>query len=348
MVVRRRKSRKKKKSSGMARFLLLMLLGLGLAAGAAAWLILMPFGPGRETFVELAPGSSTARIGRQLEEAGVVRSRYAFDLMRWVKRGTLRAGEYRFDHPAPVGEVYARIARGDVHTRTVVIPEGESVFDIATRLEQAGFGTRQDFLDAAREQVGLVADLDPNAKSLEGYLFPDTYHFARKATPGQICAAMVRRFRAVAAQLGLKEDVHAVVTMASLVERETAVDGERPLVASVFVNRLAKKMPLMTDPSVIYGLEIDDRWRGTLYASDLKFDTPYNTYLHPGLPPSPIANPGAKSLRAAMEPAHTNYLYFVASGANPQGGSLFSSTLEEHNHNVAGYRHAVKRKAGTR
>jgi UPF0755 protein len=347
MVVRKRNSRKKKKGSGAAGVLLAMLLVVILLGGAAAWLVLAPFGPSHETFVELAPGSSTARMGRQLELAGIVRSQFAFDLLRWVKRGTLRAGEYRFDHPASAAEIYARIERGDVYTRTVVIPEGSSVFDIAARLELAGIGSRKDFLDAAREQVGLVTDLDPQATSLEGYLFPDTYHFARKATPGQICATMVRRFRAVAAQLELKKDVHAVVTMASLVERETAVDTERPLVASVFVNRLAKKMPLMTDPAVIYGLELDGRWRGTLYASDLKLDTPFNTYLHPGLPPSPIANPGAKALRAAMQPAQTDYLYFVAAGANPQGGSLFSSTLEEHNHNVAGYRHAVKR-AGSR
>jgi UPF0755 protein len=139
--------------------------------------------------------------------------------------------------------------------------------------------------------------------------------------------------------------VHTVVTLASLVERETALEAERPLVASVFQNRLAKKMPLMTDPSVIYGLELDGRWRGTIYESDLKFDTPYNTYLHPGLPPGPVANPGLKSLRAAMKPAQTDYLYFVAAGSNPQGRSLFSSTLEEHTHNVAGYRQAAK-KAG--
>jgi UPF0755 protein len=157
---------------------------------------------------------------------------------------------------------------------------------------------------------------------------------------------MVKRFRAVASQLGLKGNVHRVVTMASLVERETALDAERPLVASVFENRLAKKMPLMTDPSVIYGLELSGRWRGTIYLSDLKLDTPYNTYLHTGLPPGPVANPGLRSLRAAMEPAKSDYLYFVAAGANPQGGSLFSSTVEEHAHNVAGYRHAVK-KAGS-
>jgi UPF0755 protein len=311
-----------------------------------AWLVFTPFGPSSETFVEFAPGSSTMHMGQQLEAAGVVRSRYLFDLVRWVRRGTLKAGEYRFDHPAPVTEVYARIVRGDVFTRTVVFPEGSSLFDIAARLEQAGFGARQSFLDGAAKQVGLVADLDPGAKSLEGYLFPDTYHFPRKFGPPQICAAMVRRFRAIAGQIGLKGSVHRVVTMASLVERETAVDAERPLVAGVFENRLAKRMPLMTDPAVIYGLEVEGRWQGVIHRSDLKFDTPYNTYLHAGLPPGPVANPGVKSLRAAMEPARTNYLYFVAAGANPQGRSLFASTEEEHERNVAGYRKALKKAGG--
>jgi len=327
MARRRRTSRRKKRSgAGFFRAFILLLL---LAAGAVAWLVFMPYGPSQETFVELAPGSSALRIGQQLESAGVVRSQFAFDLVRWWKRGTLHPGEYRFDHPATVTEVYVRIVRGDIFAKTVTIPEGANLFEIAARLEQAG----------------LVADLDPAATSLEGYLFPDTYHFSRKATPEQICAAMVKRFRAAASQLGLKGNVHAVVTVASLVERETAVEAERPLVASVFQNRLAKKMPLMTDPAVIYGLELDGRWRGTIYQSDLKFDTPYNTYLHPGLPPGPVANPGLKSLRAAMNPARTDYLYFVAAGSNPQGRSLFSSTLEEHTRNVAGYRQAAK-KAG--
>jgi UPF0755 protein len=157
---------------------------------------------------------------------------------------------------------------------------------------------------------------------------------------------MVRRFRSVAGQLGLKEDVHAVVTMASLVERETAVDAERPLVAGVFANRLARNMPLMTDPAVIYGLELEGRWRGAIHLSDLSRDTAYNTYLHAGLPPGPVGNPGARSLRAAMEPAKTDYLYFVAAGANPQGRSLFSRTLDEQERNVAGYRQAVKKAGG--
>jgi UPF0755 protein len=332
-----KRRKRRKTSSGVARVFKAGFLLVLLAAGAAAWLILAPFGPQSETFVELTPGSSTATIGQQLEAAGIVRSRFAFDLLRLWKRGTLRAGEYRFDHPAPATEVMARIARGDVFTKTVVIPEGASIFEIAARLEQAGFGARQGFLDVAVKQVELVADLDPKAKSLEGYLFPDTYRFQRKASPAQIAAAMVRRFRAAAGQLGLKRNFHGVVTMASLVERETAVDQERPL---------AKGMALMTDPAVIYGLELEGRWRGTIYQSDLSHDTPYNTYLHAGLPPGPVANPGIRSLRAAMEPAKTDYLYFVAAGANPQGRSVFARTLDEQQHNVAGYRQAVKKAGG--
>ena len=150
----------------------------------------------------------------------------------------------------------------------------------------------------------------------------------------------------MAGQIGLKGNVHRVVTLASLVERETALDAERPLVAGVFENRLAKKIPLMTDPSVIYGLELDGHWRGVIHESDLTRDTPYNTYLHAGLPPGPVANPGLRSLRAAMEPAKTNYLYFVAAGADPQGGSRFASTAEEHARNVASYRNAMKKAGG--
>lgn len=344
-MVRRSQKSRQKRSSGAAGTLLVLFVVLLCVAGGAAWLVFTPFGPETETFVEVAPGTSAVRIARELEAAGIVRSRYAFDLVRNVKRGTLRAGEYKFDHPATVEEVYTRMVRGDVYTKTVVVPEGANLFDIAVRLEQAGFGAQQDFLKAARH-TGLVADLDPGAKTLEGYLFPDTYHFGRKATPDQIAAVMVRRFRQTAEELGLKENVHRVVTLASLVERETAVEGERPLVASVFENRLSKSMPLMTDPSVIYGLELQRLWRGTIYASDLKRDTPYNTYLHAGLPPGPVANPGLRSLRAAMEPAQTNYLYFVAAGDNPQGHSIFASTLEEHNRNVAEYRHAVKKAGG--
>jgi UPF0755 protein len=342
MVSRKGKSRRKKKSSGAAGFLLGILLVATLAAGAAAWLVFVPYGPQTEIFVDLAPGSSTPSIGRQLEAAGVVRSQFGFDLLRFVRRGRLRAGEYRFDHPASVTEVYDRIARGDVYTIALIVPEGASVFEIAARAQQAGFCTRQEFLEAAVEQVGLIDDLDPSAKSLEGYLFPDTYRFGRTIGADGIIAAMVRRFRTAAAQLGLDENVHQTVILASLIERETAVNAERPLVASVFENRLAKNMPLMADSTIIYGLQLENRWRGAIYQSDLAHDTAYNTYLHSGLPPGPIANPGIPSLRAAMHPARTDYLYFVAAGNNPQGRSLFSSTLDQHTHNVAGYRRVLK------
>ena len=347
MASRRGRGNRKKRGLGAAGFLLfLFAIALG-AAGAAWWAIFMPFGPSTETFVDIPPGSSSTGIARKLESAGIVRSQIAFDLWRWVQRGKLKAGEYRFDRPVPLTEVYARIERGDVYTVAVTVPEGASVFDIANRLEQAGISTRDEFLNEQPQLVDLIGDIDPKAKTLEGYLFPDTYRFPRRTNAVQVAAAMVHRFRTAAAEIGLKENVHNVVTLASLIERETALASERPLVASVFENRLAKNMPLMTDPSVIYGLEVRKQWRGSIYESDLKRDTPYNTYLHTGLPPGPIANPGLPSLRAAMNPPHTDYLYFVAAGANPQGKSLFATTLEEHTKNVSGYRRAMK-KAGER
>src|SRR6185437_2406891 len=346
MAAYRRKSRKQKRL-GAAGLLGVVFLFALVLAGAAAWLVLAPYGSSSETFVHVASGSSSARIGRELQQAGVVRSRFAYDVVRLLKRGTLKAGVYRFDHPASVPEVYDRIQRGDVYTIAVTVPEGANIFDIGARLQQAGIGTRQQFLLAAVEEVGLVKDLDPEAKSLEGYLFPDTYRFSPNATEAQVVQTMVRRFRAAAGKLGLSGNVHSIVTIASLVERETAIPSERPLVASVLENRLAKNMPLMSDPSVIYGLELDGRWRGAIHQSDLALDTAYNIYLHLGLPPGPVANPGYQSLSAAISPAKTDYLYFVAAGANPQGRSLFATTLEQHDRDVAGYRKAVKQ-AGER
>jgi UPF0755 protein len=284
-------------------------------------------------------------IGKQLELAGVIPSRYVFDALRVFKPGVLKAGTYRFAGPDTTANIYERIHRGDVYTIAVTIPEGATIFDIAARLQGAKLCSAAEFLTATKTETELIKDLDSQAASLEGYLFPDTYRFPPKTKPIEIAAVMVKRFRGVAEQLGLKQNMHSVVTKASLVERETARDTERPLVASVFENRLEKDMPLMTDPSVIYGLQLAGAWRGTIYASDLQRDTPYNTYMHAGLPPGPIANPGMKSLKAAMYPAQTDYLYFVAAGANPQGKSLFASTLEEHNRNVSEYRDSVK-KAG--
>jgi UPF0755 protein len=357
MTVRKRKIAKKRGGCFGLLFFLLV-IALAASAGAGYWLINTPYGPDPEgsdnaTFVEIHQGSTTGQIAHVLSDAGIVRSPLAFKLARWINtnpQAKLKAGEYRFDHPATPAEVFERIAHGDVYTVTVTIPEGSNVFDIAAILERNHFTTRAEFLSVVREQRHLISDLDPQASTVEGYLFPDTYKFARKDSADQIVALMVKRFRSVTAPLGFADSsasVHRVVTLASLIEKETAVDSDRPLVASVFENRLAKNMPLMTDPSIIYGLEVAGIWRGTIYASDLKRDTPYNTYIHAGLPPGPVANPGLHSLRAALNPAQSNYLYFVAAGANAQGGSHFSATLSEHNRAVDDYRRAMH-KAGSR
>ena len=258
-----------------------------------------------------------------------------------MKGQRLRAGEYRFDHPATIFEVYARLVKGDVYTRTLVIPEGFNLFDIAAAVEAAGLGSRSQFLASATTQTQLIASWSPRAPSLEGYLFPDTYRFSRHVTPEQMLATMVRRFRQVATQCGLLNgtyDVAKTVITASLVEKEVAAESERPLVAGVFANRIARSMPLQTDPSVVYAALLSGTWRGTIYRSDLDRPSPYNTYRQPGLPPGPISNPGLAALKAAMNPAKTDYLYFVA---DAQGHSRFASTLTRHLANVAAYRRAA-------
>lgn len=323
----------------MRRFLFLLLLA---AITVVAYCVVSPFGPSSEVFVEVPAGTAATRIASLLKQNGVIRSEVIFDAMHAIKGGTLKAGEYRFDHPAKVDEIYARLRRGDVYTLSVTIPEGSNLFDISQKLEDAGLGPKEQFLVAARANTNLIADLDSQATSLEGYLFPDTYHFSRHATPLQIQTAMVRRFRQAAETLGLNENTHKTVTLASLVERETPIPSERPVVASVFVNRLAKGMPLMTDPSVIYAALLDGRYRGTIYASDLQANSTYNTYKYAGLPPGPICSPGMESLKAAMHPAETNYLYFVAASADASGASKFSATLEEHAHDVAEYRKSIR------
>jgi len=319
--------------------LLLIILVAFIAAGVANYFIYMPFGPSTETFVEIAPHTGTEAIAAQLQQSGIIRNRYAFEVLRIARGGTLKAGEYRFDHPAPLTEVYRRIAQGDIYTRALTIPEGYNIFDIAQAVEAAGLGQRDTFLAAERQHTELIAEWTANAStppsSLEGYLFPDTYHFARHTPPVHILAAMVRRFRLATQQLGLEGDIPRTVTLASLVEKEVSQDNERPLVAGVFLNRLAKSMPLATDPTVIYAALLDNRWRGAIHVSDLQSPSLYNTYRHPGLPPGPICNPGMAAFRAVLSPAQTDYLYFVS---DAQGHSRFSATLKEHNQNVQAYR----------
>ena len=325
------------------KFLGTLLLLILIAIGITGYVVYSPYGPHTETFVDIAPGTPTAAIADQLQRSGIIRNRYAFDLLHLRRNRTLKAGEYRFDHAAPMTEVYARIVRGDVYTVTLKIPEGYNIFDIAQAVADAGLGSRDAFLAAERQHIELIGWLPSTGampQSLEGYLFPDTYSFTRHATPVQILTAMVHRFRRAAAELGLSGEMQQTVIMASLVEKEVNQSSERPLVAGVFMNRLSKGMPLATDPTIIYAALLDGRWSGAIHASDLQADSPYNTYKHTGLPPGPICNPGMASLRAAMAPTKTDYLYFVSDAA---GHSRFSTDLKEHSEQVQAYREAQKR-----
>ncbi len=330
----------------MRRFLIVVLVLVVLAVAFGARELILPAGPSAETFVEVVPGMGSKAIGALLAEQGIIRNRYAFDLWHVLRGGTLKAGEYRFEQPATLTVVYNRLVRGDVYTQTLTIPEGFNLFDIAQAVQDAQLGSKESFLAAANQDVALIADLDPGAKNLEGYLFPDTYRFQRHQPPSQLLAAMVRRFRQSSASIGLGGDYHRIVTLASLVEKETPVGEDRPLVASVLTNRLAQDMPLMTDPTVIYAALLEKQYRGAIYQSDLKRDSAYNTYRHAGLPPGPICSPGIASLQAAMHPADSKFLYFVAD-AGASGHSRFATTLEEHERNVSAYRRGLKDAQGS-
>lgn len=312
------------------------------AVAAVIWLaysLMTPSGPAEQKLVQLKPGSSAHQIAARLHKESIIRSEWAFLLWHYTHgRKPLKAGEYAFDHRARLGEVYDRIARGDIYFRTLVIPEGYNMFDIAAAVEAAGLGKRDDFLAVARTDTALVRDFDPQAPSLEGYLFPDTYHFTRTQSAHDMAAAMVHRFRQAAREAGLTQDFHNTVTMASIVEKETSAPDERAEVAGVFYNRLAKNMTLATDPAVIYAALLNHRYRGTIYESDLRYDSPYNTYRYAGLPPGPISNPGKAALDAALHPAKTDFLYFVSDN---QGHHRFSRTAGEHARNVAAYRRSV-------
>jgi UPF0755 protein len=321
---------------------LLVLLLVVVAAGA--FLLLMPFGPAGEQFSEVAPGTSTAGIARQLEREGIVRNAWAFEALKlWETerhgRQTLKAGEYRFDHPDSLWNVYWRLEHGDVFTVTLVIPEGYNIFDVAAAVQAAGFGKAETFLGAERQHTELVARWSPHATSVEGYLFPATYKFGRRATPLAILTAMTGRFAAQAQRMGLTGNVSRVVTMASLVEKEVHLANERPEVVGVFENRMAAGMPLQTDPAVIYASMLQGTWTGVIHQSELKANSPYNTYAHAGLPPGPICSPGVASLEAALHPAKTENLYFVA---DANGATRFARGLKDHVANVEAYRQAQR------
>ena len=338
-----RGNNREQRSGWAGRVVLVCILAL---VAAAVWLLYALFAPyqgfpGDGVFVEVPRGAPQRAIARLLEEKGVVRSRIAFEaLCRWRPRRALQAGEYFFDRPRTALEVFQIIAEGRVYMRSVTVPEGLTMLDIADLVEREELCHREDFLAAARDP-SLVHDLAPRVRNLEGFLFPATYEFPRRVTAQEIVGAMVKRFREVWSSFPeAGRNPHGlsaleVVTMASLVERETGVADERPVVAGVFYNRLRRGVALQCDPTVIYALRLANRYDGALDEKDLAFKSPYNTYRHRGLPPGPIANPGAASLRAVLHPPYVDYLYFVS---NTQGGHFFSKTLEEHNGNVARYR----------
>src|SRR5712692_11566548 len=297
-------------------------------------------------FVDVPHGVSSRYVGYLLKQNGVIRSKLAFEIYarRHPKRN-LQAGEYFFDHAMTGREVFWKIANGQVFQQPFTVREGETMFDIAHELEAGKFMPASDFVYAAGDP-SLIQDFAPGAQTLEGFLFPATYELPRHPAASELTAQMVHKFKEEWKQIGSPpaggstdegdhRAVNRIVTLASLVERETPKPEERPLVAGAFENRLRKGMRLQCDPTVIYGMERLGKYDGTLKGKDLSFDSLYNTYEHGGLPPGPIGNPGEASLRAALRPTDTNYLYFVA---NTQGGHFFSATLAEHNKNVMKYR----------
>jgi UPF0755 protein len=341
----------------VALFLLLIAVA---AAALGGWFYLGANRPFKgydaaEQFVEIPQGSGTAAIGKRLADAGVVRDEVSFKVALWLSGNArrLQAGEYRFDRAMTPRQVAEKIAHGDVYVRPITFPEGLTAKQMAAVFESKEFGSAKEFLDATRN-AALVSAIDPDAKDLEGYLFPDTYKLPRQSTAELLVGRMVTSFmKALTPDLIAQADargmtVRHLVTLASIIEKETGNPTERPLVAAVYSNRLKIGMGLQCDPTVIYALERAGRYTGNLTRDDLHFDSPYNTYRYAGLPPGPIASPGRASLEAAVNPANVSYLYFVSKN---DGSHAFASTLDEHNRNVQEYQvkyFREKRLAGPR
>lgn len=326
--------------------LTLIVLALLAAMGVAAMVYMRTSEPfkgydGPEQFVVIEPGSGTRSIGQRLIQAGVIRDDPTFRAALWRsgRARTLQAGEFRFDRPMTPSEVIDKIARGDVYNRRITFPEGLNIQEMARIYEQQGFGKAAAFVAAARDPAA-IRSIDPAATDLEGYLFPETYAVPRDTTAAKLVGLMVERFKQLftdemqKAAKSLELTPREAVTLAALVEKETAQPSERPIVAAVYLNRLKIGMAMQADPTVIYALQRAGRYNGNIRRDDLSFDSPYNTYRYPGLPPGPIASPGLASLQAAVAPANVDYLYFVSRN---DGSHVFARTLVEHNENVRQY-----------
>lgn len=322
----------------------LLLVGAIAAAGYIWYALEKPYGviPAGGVFVDVPHGASQRAVSRLLKSKGVVRSAIAFELYaRRHPRRSLEAGAYWFDQPLSGKQVYWKLANGEIYEQPFTVKEGDTIYDIAHSLEAVKYVSAEEFLKAARDAT-QIQDIAPGARTLEGFLYPATYNLPRHASGEDLTTMMVHKFREAVQQIAPERldpqtpgtPLLRVITLASIVESETPKPEERPLVAGVYTNRLRLNMLLQCDPTVIYALKQVDRYKPPLLLKDLSYDSPYNTYVHTGLPPSPIGNPGESSIRAALAPATTDYLYFVA---NTQGGHFFAATLAEHNQNVAKY-----------
>lgn len=317
--------------------LFVVLLAMAIGGGWALWQgVTAPYRgfAEAEIFVDLPQGSRTVDIARLLADAGVVRDPLTFRLAVRLADADrrLQAGEYRFLEAASPEQIITRLSRGDTYTRALTFPEGLNIRDMAAIFEKSGMGTATEFVTAANA-TALIADIDPDAGNLEGYLFPSTYALPRRAGAEGVVRAMVKEFRKALGTEPLPSGMTAreLVALASIVEKETAQGSERPVVAGVYANRLRIGMPLQCDPTVIYAMMLNKTWNGNIRKTDLAMDSPYNTYKYAGLPPGPIASPGKGSLDAARHPADVKYLYFVSRN---DGTHVFAATLAEHNRNV--------------
>jgi UPF0755 protein len=314
-----------------------------IAAGAAIWIssqLNQTYkGFSEPVFVEFAHGTSTQQMATELAQKGVIRDQWLFLAARALRRGVnLQAGEYRFEKAASPLDVIGRIAHGDIYYVEFMVPEGFNMFDVAEAVSKVGLKP-EDFLAAAKNPAP-IRDLDPKAQSLEGYLFPNKYRVYKHTTAQQLCLMMVTEFRLRWKALKTDVDVHDAITLASLVEKEARRKDEQSVIASVFHNRLKIGMKLDCDPTTVYAAILENRYRGTIYRSDLANPSAWNTYQHAGLPPGPIANPGLGAIRAALAPGETEYLYFVAK-ADGSGGHSFSESLAQHTAAVTQYRRAA-------
>jgi UPF0755 protein len=303
---------------------------------------------GDPVLITIEPGENPRTIGKMLAEQGIIASGRHFEVLVGLRgvQDSLEAGEYEFDLGIPVVEAVARIAEGRTASRQVVIPEGLRAEEIGDILEKAGVVSRDAFMAAlVKSQYDEPFLAQVTSESLEGFLFPAAYEFKRNTTPREVVATLLLGFQTnVADKIQLEGQPYTleeVITIAAVVEREARVASERPIIASVFENRLNEGIAFEADPTVQYALAQDASnveqfgyWKAELTLEDLAYDSPYNTYLYAGLTPGPIANPGLDAIQSVIRPAQTEYLFFVAKG---DGTHAFAETLDQHLANIALY-----------